>query len=295
MDEIRYFQSYDGVTLMYRCWQPEPVQQVQNVPVMLLHGAASNSTRWWHFVEHSRLATDTILLRPDLRGHGVSIWRGAAGIDHWTEDIAAMLRHEKQTRAIILGHCLGANIALHFAARYPEMCAGLILVEPMAAHALTGYLARLKPLSPLFRFIVKLISLVNRSGVYRRQLETVDLKKLDQPVHNASAEERDQALSNHGSIWHDLKTTPVAQYLNNYIAVLRPLPVADVQCRGLVIQASGKSMTDSEKTKTLLGTLPMMEFIELESEHWIPTTHPDLLCQFVDEWVSKNHQFFHAP
>ncbi|MDR4517699.1 MAG: alpha/beta hydrolase [Nitrosomonas sp.] len=297
MDEKRYFQSYDDVTLMYRCWQP--AQQTHNIPVVLLHGAASNSTRWWHFTEHSRLAADRLLLRPDLRGNGESIWRAAtgatAGIEHWTQDIAAMLRHEKQERAFILGHCLGANIAAHFAARYPEMCAGLILVEPMAARALTGSLARLRPFTPLLRVIVKIISLFNRFGLYRRKLDTIDLKQLDQPVHQASAEERDQALSTHGSIWHDLKIIPLAQFVNNFVALSRLLPVEAIRCPGLVIQASGISMTDPEKTKALLGALPKMEFIELESEHWIPTTHPDLLCQFVDEWVLKHQDFSHVP
>ncbi|GJL75993.1 MAG: hypothetical protein NMNS02_20990 [Nitrosomonas sp.] len=290
MDEKQYFQSYDGAALMYRRRLPERPEQ--DVPIVLLHGAASNSTRWWHFVEHSQLAQDRLLLRPDLRGNGESMWRGAAGIDHWVQDIAEMLRHAQQTRAIVLGHCLGANIAMHFAARYPEMCAGLILVEPMAADAVTGILARIKPLAPLFRFIVKILNLLNRIGIYRRRLDTVDLKELDSPVHHAAPEDKEQALSNHGSVWHDLKTTPAAQYINNFIATIRPLPIAAIACPCLIIQSSGNSMTDAVKTKALFGTSLLMEFFELESRHWIPATHPDRLCELVDEWVIKHQDYF---
>ncbi|SFK28006.1 Pimeloyl-ACP methyl ester carboxylesterase [Nitrosomonas aestuarii] len=292
MDEKRYFQSYDGATLMYRRWLP--AQQEQGIPIVLLHGAASNSTRWWHFVEHSRLIQDRILLRPDLRGNGESMWRSAAGIDHWVQDIAEMLRHSHQARAIILGHCLGANIAVHFAARYPNMCAGLILVEPMDATAITGFLARIKPFAPLFRFIVKILNLLNRLGIYRRHLNTVDLKCLDLPVHQAATENKEQALSNHGSLWRDLSVTPAAQYINNFIATLRPLPIAAITRPSLIIQSSGNSMTDAAKTKDLFGTSPLMEFFELESEHWIPTTHPERLCEKVDDWIFRNQKYFYT-
>ncbi len=290
MDEKQYFQSYDGATLMYRRWFP--VQPEQGIPIVLLHGAASNSTRWWHFVEHSQLTQDRLLLRPDLRGNGESMWRGAAGIDHWVQDIAEMLRHAQQKRAVVLGHCLGANIAVHFAARYPEMCAGLILVEPMDAAALTGTLARLKPFAPLLRFIVKTLNFFNRLGFYRRHLNTVDLKCLDLPVHQAATENKEQALSKHGSLWQDLGMTPVAQYINNFIATVRPLPIAAITCPCLTIQSSGNSMTDAAKTKALFGTSPLMEFFELKSEHWIPATHPDRLCELADEWVIKHQDYF---
>lgn len=289
MDEKRYFQSYDGITLMYRRWLP--LQKNQNIPLVLLHGAASNSTRWWYFIEHSRLTTDRILLRPDLRGNGESMWRGPACIEHWLQDIAAMLRHEQQPRAIVLGHCLGANIAVNFASHYPEMCAGLILVEPMAAKAVTGILARLKPLMPLFRLLIKLLKFLNRLGLYRRRLKSVDLKKLDHPVHQASPKEQKQALANHSSPWCDFKTTPVAQYISNFIALLRPLPVSEIHCAGLIIQASGKSMTDAAKTEILFGKLPRMTLVEIESEHWIPATHPDRLCELVDEWILSHQEF----
>lgn len=293
MDEKCYFQSYDGVSLMYRRWQPSQKQQAP--PLILLHGAASNSTRWWYFVEHSRLIADRILLRPDLRGNGESMWRGPACIEHWIKDIAAMLRHENQTHAIILGHCLGANIAVNFASRYPEMCAGLILVEPMAARAVTGILAWLKPLTPVFRLLVEILKLLNRLGLYRRRLQSVDLKKLDHPVHQVNPEQRKQALANHGSPWHDFKITPLAQYINNFIALLRPLPVSEIDCPGLVIQASGKSMTDAAKTKALFNNLSRTTFIEIESEHWIPAAHPDRLCELVDEWTLNQQGFTDAP
>lgn len=286
MDEKRSFQGEDGTRLTYRRWTP--TQAKRSTPLVLLHGAASNSSRWWYFTGHSRLTADHLLLRPDLRGHGESPWRGPARIDDWRRDIAALLRHERAPRAIVVGHCLGANIALNFAARYPDMCAGLVLIEPMACQAVTGILARLRPLLPLLRLLVLLIKLLNRLGLHRRQLGTLDLQVLDRRVHDASPDELQTMLAEYGKPKHDLKVIPIAQYINNLLEIMRPLPVTEVHCPTLVIQSGGHSITDPDRTQTLLQQLPQVEFATVDSEHWLPALHPDELCKLIDGWVLKN-------
>ena len=288
MDEKRHFQGKDGTQLTYRRWSTPQKEQNSPQALVLLHGAASNATRWWHFTRHSRLAADQLLLCPDLRGHGESMWRGPACIEDWIQDIAALLQHEHLSRAIVVGHCLGANIALNFAARYPAMCNGLVLIEPMAREAVRGILSRLRPLVPAFRLLVALIKLLNRLGVHRRQLKTLDLQQLDRRVHDASPDELQTMLKEYGRPKHDLKVIPTAQYLNNLIEIMRPLPVTEVHCPALVIQSHGHSITDPECTQHLLQALPHVEFATVDAEHWLPALHPDKLCKLIDNWVLKN-------
>jgi len=287
MDENKYLESKDGVKLMYRRWMPKRMKE--STPIVLLHGAASNSTRWWHFVKHSRLAVDRILFRPDLRGHGESLWRGPANIEDWCQDIAELLQHEQKARAIVVGHCMGANIALSFASRFPDRCAGLVLIEPIAREAVTSILARFRPLIiPILYLTVVLIKLLNRLGIYRRQLKTLDLKLLDRRVHEAGSAELQEMLTEYGSPRHDLKVIPTAQYLGNLIEIMRSLPISEVRCPSLVIQSSGKSITDPKRTQGLLQRLPEVKFATIKSEHWLPATHPDHLCELIDTWVIKN-------
>ncbi len=286
MDGKLHFQSQDGITLTYWRWTPQ--HSPPNTPLVLLHGAASNSSRWWHFTRNTRLTSDRCLLRPDLRGHGESMWRGPARIEEWSQDIVELLHHEQNSRAIVAGHCLGANIALNFASRYPDKCAGLILIEPIAAEAVTGVLARLRPFLPLLHFMMVLVKLLNRLGLYRRQLETLDLQALDRRVQKANHVELKAMLADYGSPWHDLKIVPTVQYLSNLIEVLRPLPVATVYCPTLVIQSRGNSVTDAERTQNLLQNLPRVEFATIESDHWLPATHPDKLCALIDSWILNN-------
>lgn len=286
MDEKIYYHGADGTRLRYRRWKP--AQQKQNTPIVLLHGAASNSTRWWHFVEHSRLATDRLLLRPDLRGHGESIWRGPAHMEHWSQDIVEMLRKEQQSRAFLVGHCLGANVALNFASRFPEMSAGLILIEPMVRAALSGALAFLRFFQPVLHLIVRLLRLLNRNGLYRRQLEYVNLRELDRQVYESNCTALTHLFAKHGSPWQDIKVTPSAQYINNFIEFMRPLPVSSVHCPCLVIQSSGGKITNPIHTRNELETLPAVDFISVISEHWLPTTQPERLCQLIDAWVMRH-------
>jgi len=164
MDEKLHYWGIDRLKLIYRRWAPD-LTTPHSIPIVLLHGAASNSTRWWYFIEHSRLTGNHLLFRPDLRGHGDSIWRGYARMEHWCQDLAALLAHERQSKAILVGHCLGANLALHFASRYPALCAGLILIEPIDRGSVLGKLAWIKSCLPLFRIAVRITQLLNCFGL----------------------------------------------------------------------------------------------------------------------------------
>jgi len=94
--------------------------------------------RWTEFTSTSRLRESCDLLRVDLHGFGDSISRRRTGFDQWCRDLASILDAERVSRAVIVGHCLGANVAIHFAARYPSRTEGLVLIEPMFREAMTG-------------------------------------------------------------------------------------------------------------------------------------------------------------
>jgi pimeloyl-ACP methyl ester carboxylesterase len=59
--------------------------------VLLLHGLASNLTRWSEFVERTTLSDDRDLIRVDLRGHGDSPTRGPISLESWSVDLLALL------------------------------------------------------------------------------------------------------------------------------------------------------------------------------------------------------------
>lgn len=61
--------------------------------------------------------------------------------------------------------------------------------------------------------------------------------------------------------------------------------VQSVHCPCLVIQSSGQKVTDPQRIKAASSVIEHVAFIEVESEHWIPATQPEKLCQLIDNRV----------
>jgi pimeloyl-ACP methyl ester carboxylesterase len=288
METLHTLISADGATLAYRHWHaPESVRT--QPPLVLIHGAASNMTRWSEFVEETGLRETRDILRLDLRGHAQSLFRGRIGLEAWSDDIAAILRRQGVSQAILAGHCLGANIAAQFATRHPRMTAGLVLIEPILHTALTGQLRRLWPFVPLLKFAIVVIRLLNRLGLYRRHLETVDLRELDVKfrVRLAGPGGGEALAKRYASPWHDFKIMPSANFLQDLVEVERPLPLREIHVPFLALLSTGRAFADPAITRAALEQLPQGEIQTLESKHWIPTEQPQAMRKAIETWCAK--------
>jgi pimeloyl-ACP methyl ester carboxylesterase len=250
--------------------------------IVFLHGLASNGSRWWDFAARTQLRSWRVL-RPNLRGAAGSSDRRPVGMRAWCDDLTQLLDAEGAPRAIVAGHCLGANIALNFAARYPQRTAALVLIEPMPPPALAGKLGLLRH----FRFIPVVISwlirALNAVGIYRRHIEPMDLEAWDKAVRAGTAD-----LSKYASPLSDLRFTPLAGYLRALAAVADRLPeLSRIGCPILVLTSKNTHMTDPVKARAELAPLPAAEFIVLDAEHWIPTEQPEAMCRAIEDWISR--------
>jgi len=245
-----------------------------------LHGLASNATRWWRLPSS---LSGWKLLRPDLRGHAGSHDRGRIGVPEWCADLAALLDAEGCERAVVGGHCLGANIALHFAARYPQRTAGLVLIEPMPREALIGSMRRLLAFRFPLRIISEIAILLNRIGIKRPHIEPMDLEKWDQAAATGEI-----ALATFDSPLSDLRSTPSAAYFQSVCAMFEPLPApAAIRCPALVLLSRNSAMTDPARTRAAMEKLEEVEIVELQAEHWIPTEQPEAMRGAIEHWLAR--------
>lgn len=201
----------------------------------------------------------------------------------WCDDLVRLLDAEGSERAVIGGHCLGANIALNFFARYPQRTAGLALIEPMPPEALAGSLRRLA----WFRFLLFFFALIfrglNALGIRRRRIEPIDLKQWDKAVRNGSAN-----LERYASPLSDLRLTPVAAYLQGLAAVGDPFPdLPAIRCPTLVLVSSKSTLTDPQRTLSIMQAIPGVEIVQLDAEHWIPTEQPEAMCRAIEGWIAR--------
>ena len=128
MREI-WFES-DGVRLF-------AVEDGAGPAIVMLHGGMASHVASLPLV--SPLASRFRVITPDVRGNGKS-WSGAPlTFDQLADDVAALLDHIGEERAMVGGVSGGSGVALRFALRHPGRTAGLVLVKPVYAGEERGY------------------------------------------------------------------------------------------------------------------------------------------------------------
>ena len=134
----------DGTRLFTQAWLPD---EAPRALVFLVHGLAEHSGRYAHvgaFLAGRGYAVYAL----DLRGHGQS--EGLRGyIEHTDVFLADLDAYFQQVRTanpglktFILGHSMGAALALIFAGQHPAVLAGIVTsgAPILAGAAVPGYL-----------------------------------------------------------------------------------------------------------------------------------------------------------
>jgi len=101
----------------------------QGPTILLLHGVAGNGLAWGRVADALARGHDIILL--DQRGHG----RSAAPpsgyrLADFAADAVAAIDLLRAAPVAIMGHSLGARVALAVAARRPDLVARVVLEDP---------------------------------------------------------------------------------------------------------------------------------------------------------------------
>ena len=97
-------------------------------PLVLLHGVLR---AWQDFSSLlASLSSHSRLMAVDFRGHGRSAEATAYRVVDYVSDTASLLRQELDQPAVVLGHSLGAMVALAAAAEQPDRVRGIILEDP---------------------------------------------------------------------------------------------------------------------------------------------------------------------
>jgi pimeloyl-ACP methyl ester carboxylesterase len=283
MDAARTL-TVEGVALHYRLLR----SGADRAPLVLLHGVASNLTRWSEFVEHTTLKASRDLLRVDLRGHGESLTRGPGGMERWSDDLAAILDAEGYPRAVLVGHSLGANVAAHFGALSGASRARAH--RPGACQSCTDARAGSPSMAPLGRALAAAVRRLNGLGLHRRRLPALDLRRLDEATRKEllAAGRTDAFVRRYGSPFADLAFVPTAAYLQDVVELVRPLPdLAAIGAPVLALLSKGITFTDLEATAGLLRALPRVEIELLDAYHWPLTEQPDTVREAIERWCAR--------
>ena len=98
-------------------------------PLVLVHGLAGAATNWSELVPC--LLPRHRLVVPDLPGHGASARLPRLDdLDPLAGAVAAVADAEGAVPAVVIGHSLGAVVALRLALAHPDVVRALVLVAP---------------------------------------------------------------------------------------------------------------------------------------------------------------------
>ncbi|KPK55454.1 MAG: hypothetical protein AMS22_04265 [Thiotrichales bacterium SG8_50] len=273
----------DGVRLGYRLWRADKVRPL----IVLVHGLASNLTRWSEFVDKTALKRDWDILRLDLRGHASSMSRGRIGHASWCADLRMILDSEGYDAVVLVGHSLGAQVALHFAARYPESVRALVLIDPVFPQALRGTLRRARRWRPLIAAAIPIIRVFNWLGLKRRKFPVRDLRVLDQRTRAILAENPNAKLAElYMAPGEDLKYLPLANYLQDLNAVVSPLPALRMITQPvLVLLSASTAVSATVQMQAQIAQFPHSETAMIHADHWPLTERPDEVRQAIEDWL----------
>ena len=103
---------------------------------ILVHGSRDHSRSWDALAKV--LLPHYHVIAPDLRGHGDSSWSQDGRYDFaaYLSDLGALTQHlalGPQRQAVLIGHSLGAHIALRFAGTFPETIRRIVAIEAIGA------------------------------------------------------------------------------------------------------------------------------------------------------------------
>ena len=280
--ETRRILHHDRAHLSY--WLSRPAGAEQSL--VMLHGVASNHTRWSEFVTHSRLTASWNLLRPDLRGNGDSIFHGRINRSRWVADLKAIMDHEALPRVVLLGHSLGAEIALDFAAAYPDSVAGLALIDPVFHQNLHGVLGWVRRLRYVLWMPVGLLSLANALGLRRRHYPPRDMYALDEKTRATLRSTPGMKIADlYINPLADLSYIPLANYLQDLLAVVQPVPELEaIDQPVLALMSRGSSLSDRHRNEAQVRRMPNASIKIVDCDHWPLTEQPEIVRDTIDAW-----------
>jgi len=285
--ETRHYTERLGAKLS---WSVYPAKEKSLGTVVLLHGIASNGSRWEEFAETGVLHEHWDILRLDLRGHGGSVSSKVATLEVWSEDLRAILDDAKLEKVVLVGHSLGAQVSLKFTEMFPERLAGVVLLDPLLSYAFTEKAKRLQKKKPFIVAIDYTSRFFNCLGLHRR-LVPQNLREKDAKARVMIAKGGQgfqDFIKRYSSPKFDVKLIHTAQYARDVLETGRETPPPEIfTMPTLVIGASSGTYTDCAIVKKWVDAMPQGEMQTVQCAHWPLTECPADVGKVMDAWFKK--------
>lgn len=237
--------------------------------LILLHGGGANA-HWWDHLAPS-LATSHHVVALDFRGHGDSDHPEELRVGAFNDDLEAICEHLGSLDVLLVGHSMGAHVALDHASRHAET-RGLVLIDPARGGAKRA------------RRVARLALALRRT--YRSAEEAVGRYRFVPSSEHVSEELREaiarRSVRREGEDRYGFKFDP-----RWFGVAARPAPSLDrVECETLVIRGGESALLTSEAAMQLIGELPDARLVEIEQAgHHVQLDQPEAVREALVTFV----------
>jgi len=254
-----------GVTLHALEWG-NPARPV----VVLLHGGGANAYWWDHIA--TALSDHHHLVALDFRGHGDSDHPDELEVGAFGADLESLLQHLGSEEVVVVGHSMGAHVALDHAAHHGAT-RGLVLIDlSRGGERRSRRVARLA---------------LSLRGAYASRQEAVDryrfmpaAEHVDEALRRRIAERSVRQLSDgRWAFKFDPRWFGVAS---------RPKPdPGDIRCPTLLLRGAESTLLSSAGAQACASEIPNAQLVEIaRAGHHIPLDRPDAVISVLREFLS---------
>ncbi len=165
----------------------------------------------------------------------------------------------------------------------------MIMIDPVFPENLSGRLLKAKKLRLFVKLAVGFLRILNWLGFGRKQFPPRDLRKLDEKTREILHNNADIKIGDlYTNPFIDLEFMPVANYLQDTLEVVRPLPpLEELDVPILVLLSAGASVSDPEKNQAMINRMPQAETITIAANHWLLTEKPKEAREAIEQWCLR--------
>lgn len=270
------FVEVNGLRLHYTDWNPDG-----NPTIVMLHGA-NVQLHTWDPIAHD-LARDHRVVLLDLRGHGDSDWaREGYRVEQFTADLEGLVDQLDLAPFELVGHSLGARIALAYAGENPDAVRHVLLSDTGPEVPKAGARAAQ--------------SIVGSTGDirgFRNHEEVLEHYEKMHPEWLPVFREL-HALHQVRENWAGklvFKADPDLFWITGSIG-LKEIPYLWEMCGKItaptnLIASRPGPFLDEELAQKFVDAVPNAEVTWVETGHYVPREDPDLFCSLVREFVAS--------
>lgn len=247
---------------------------------LLVHGLASNA-HTWDGVSEALAAAGCRSLAVDQRGHGESS-KPSTGFDFETvtSDLAALVVGEDLGPVVIAGQSWGANVALEFCRRHPELCVAVICID--------GGFIRLAEKFPSWDEAAQQLAPPDFSNLTVRDLDHIAGSRFAGWPETGVAGQ----LANFEQV-DETRVRPRLA-LSNHMQILSALwdhdpdAIADELSSPVLVVAVGHGDADKRaRVEAFMQHLLMGELVWAEGDHDIHAEQPELVARLMLDFVGE--------